>query len=248
MPDTLTPHIRRPHRAPASRTGGPGMDASGQPTLTGPLWNASLTRSGRTFYFRYALNTISATVYDDPAAADDLIGRLGELLRRSLRTSDRQEIPLAEELEVLRAYQALIEARFGDRVCFALDVADDARALAVPAFLLQPLVENAVHHGASLEYQSNTILVTAMVDRGVLRLIVENDAPEAERTPARVGTGLGATRDRLRLLYGQAALLETDAVAGRFRVTVGIPAHVVPPSAPLQNAALPQLSSARAHR
>jgi two-component system LytT family sensor kinase len=141
-----------------------------------------------------ALNTISATVYDDPAAADNLIGRLGELLRRSLRTSDRQEIPLAEELEVLRAYQALIEARFGDRVCFALDIAADALPLGVPAFLLQPLVENAVHHGASLEYQKSTILVTATVDRGILRLVVDNDAPEAEHITSRVGTGLGATR------------------------------------------------------
>jgi two-component system LytT family sensor kinase len=199
-----------------------------------------------------ALNTISSTVYDDPATADDLIGHLGELLRRSLRTSDRQEIPLREELEVLRAYQALVEARFGDRIHFALDISGDALPLGVPAFLLQPLVENAVHHGASLEYGNSTILVTAAVERDILRLVVDNDAPATDCTPSRVGTGLGATRDRLRLLYGDAGVLETSAAGGRFRVTVCVPAHVVPPgempSEVQTHPELPESSPARAHR
>ncbi|MGE5733245.1 MAG: sensor histidine kinase, partial [Gemmatimonas sp.] len=63
-----------------------------------------------------ALNMISSTVYEDPVAADELIGRLGELLRESLSTTDRQEISLGEELEVLRAYLSFVDARFGDRV------------------------------------------------------------------------------------------------------------------------------------
>ena len=62
-----------------------------------------------------ALNTISSTVYDDPVAADEMIGRLGDLLRQSLRTADRQEITLGEELETLRAYLTFVDARFGDR-------------------------------------------------------------------------------------------------------------------------------------
>jgi len=96
-----------------------------------------------------ALNTISSTVYEDPVAADELIGRLGELLRRSLESSDRPEIALSAELELLHAYQAFVEARFGDRTTFVYDVDADANTVAVPAFLLQPLVENGVHHGLS---------------------------------------------------------------------------------------------------
>lgn len=187
-----------------------------------------------------ALNTISSTVYDDPATADDLIGQLGDLLRRSLETSGRPEISLAEELDILAAYRALIEARFGDRVRFTIDVADAARPLAVPSFLLQPLVENAVRHGLAVEFGEVEIIVSATTNRGILRLIVENDT-SATDTPARLGTGLGATGDRLRLLYGPSASLETSIVEGRFRVTVTIPARNAPP--PLQEA-LP----ARAHR
>jgi two-component system LytT family sensor kinase len=174
-----------------------------------------------------ALNTISAAVYDDPAAADDLIGRLGDLLRRSLQTADHPEISLVDELEILAAYRALIEARFGDRVRFSVDIAGDTKQLAVPSFLLQPLVENAVRHGMTREFGDIDILVSANANRGVLRLIVENET-DATDAPTRLGTGLGATRDRLRLLYGADSSLETSIVDGRFRVTVMIPAHEVP--------------------
>ena len=80
-------------------------------------------------------------------AADDLIGRLGDLLRRALRTSERQEVTLDEEIETLRAYLAFVEARFGDRVRCTLDVAASCGAMAIPPLLLQPLAENAVVHG-----------------------------------------------------------------------------------------------------
>jgi LytS/YehU family sensor histidine kinase len=190
-----------------------------------------------------ARNTISSTVYEDAAAADDLIGRLGELLRASLRTSDRQEISLAEELEILGAYRALVEARFGDRARFAIEIDDAARSLAVPAFLLQPLIENAVRHGMTLEFGHVEIVVNAAVNRGVLRLIVENDAPDTGGVATPDGTGLGATRDRLRLLYGTEASLDTTRAGGRFRVIVTIPAHdAAPVDPPLEE------STARAHR
>jgi two-component sensor histidine kinase len=177
-----------------------------------------------------ALNTISSVVYENPVAADSLIGRLGELLRASLRTSDRQEIAFVEELELLAAYRSLIEARFGDRVRFQLDVDAAARPLAVPAFLMQPLVENAVRHGMNTEFGAVDVVVSATVNRGVLRLIVENDVPGVPDASG-TGTGLGATRDRLRLLYGTAGSLETTRLNGRFRVTVTLPAREADTSA-----------------
>ena len=174
-----------------------------------------------------ALNTISSTLYDDPAAADDLIGRLGELLRHSLRTGHRREISLGEELDVLRAYQVFVEARFGNRARFDVVVDPATHSLGVPAFLLQPLVENAVHHGLAREYGESDILVAASLDGDALQLVVENDFEvSSDSYTDRVGTGLGATRDRLRLLYGSAATVETSASGARFRVVVRIPAHV----------------------
>jgi two-component system LytT family sensor kinase len=183
-----------------------------------------------------ALNTISSTVYGDPVAADEMIGRLGDLLRHALRTGDRQEITVGEELETLNAYLTFVEARFGDRLRCTIDVDSDTRQLAIPAFLLQPLAENAVRHGASLEYGSTSIIIHIWCNDGRLLIDVENavDGPAGE--PARTGTGLGTTRDRLRLLYGDAATLTTDAGDGRFRVTVDLPARAIAALPPMHDA------------
>jgi two-component system LytT family sensor kinase len=174
-----------------------------------------------------ALNTISSTVYEDPVAADDLIGRLGDLLRRALRSSERQEVTLTEELETLRAYLAFVEARFGDRVRCTLDAGASCGAMGIPPLLLQPLAENAVVHGSAAEFGSTDILIRIRCENGVLEAIVENTVTQPSPEGSRAGTGLGATRDRLRLLYGTRASLEVTVDAGRFRVTIRLPARPV---------------------
>lgn len=191
-----------------------------------------------------ALNTISSTVYDDPAAADELIGRLGDLLRHALRTSDRQEISVDEELDTLRAYLTFVDARFGDRLQCTIEVDPAAHALAVPSFLLQPLVENAVRHGSALEYKRVNIGISISQVGAQLVIVVDNDAAAAPADPARIGTGLGTTRDRLGLLYGEAASIATVAEDGRFRVTVRLPAR---PLSRLPEAG-PVVEHAGAHR
>jgi len=176
-----------------------------------------------------ALNTIASTVHDDPDAADAMIGNLGELLRHALRTSNQPEIPLSDELEVLQSYLAIIGARFGERVAFDLDVDPRTRPLAVPALLLQPLVENAVRHGASAEYSSAITLRIALAGQEV-QIALENEIGPGTVEDAVPGTGLSTTRDRLRLLYGDAHTFSAGAAGRRFVVTIGIPAR---PAAPL---------------
>ena len=179
-----------------------------------------------------ALNTISSTLYENPTAADELIGRLGELLRQSLASADRPEITLAEELDVLRAYQAFIDARFGDRVSFTYDVAPEVLSMAVPAFLLQPLVENGVHHGLSSEFSHVEIAICAALVYERLRLVVENTTSTDRERRERIGIGLGATGARLQLLYGPSASIATEDLGHRFVVTILLPAHAIaaPPS------------------
>jgi two-component system LytT family sensor kinase len=191
-----------------------------------------------------ALNTISSTVYDDPSGADEMIGHLGELLRRSLNATDRAEVPIAEELKSLDAYLAFVRARFGDRLQCRVTIDDAALAMGVPALSLQPLVENAVRHGASVEFGTTEVAVRVSKIGNELHIVVENDVQSETTGPVRVGTGLGATRDRLRLLYGDAASLDAAADRGRFRVTLRLPARIVPPV--VEPAGEPE--SARAHR
>jgi hypothetical protein len=174
-----------------------------------------------------ALNTISSTVYDDPVAADDLIGRLGDLLRRALHTSERQEVALDEEMDTLRAYLSFVEARFGDRVRCTVDASASCGAMGIPPLLLQPLAENAVVHGVAAEFGSTDIRITVRCDGGMLEAVVENTVSQPVPDGSRAGTGLAATRDRLHLLYGVRASLDVSVDDQRFRVTVRLPARAV---------------------
>ena len=190
-----------------------------------------------------ALNTISSKAYEDPVVADELIGRLGDLLRESLHAGGRAEIPLSEELRVLAAYLAFVDARFGDRIRCTVDVDPAAVDLAVPAFLLQPLVENAVRHGGAGDGGIAVIeVVVRRTPRGV-SLVVENDSSTERSEAPTFGTGLGATRDRLAILYGSAASIQASADGGRFRVAISLPARHVEPSP-----ANAELVDAGAHR
>jgi two-component system LytT family sensor kinase len=172
-----------------------------------------------------ALNTIASAVHDDPDAADAMIGHLGELLRHALRTSNQPEIPLRDELQVLDAYLAIVGARFGERVAVDLDVDQNAHELAVPALLLQPLVENAVRHGTNVEYAS-AIHLRVVRAGAELSIAVENEIPAGGDGEGEPGTGLGTTRDRLRLLYGDAHTFSAGRERRRFVVKIVIPSHV----------------------
>ena len=149
-----------------------------------------------------ALNTISSTMYEDPTAADEMIGHLSELLRASLRTRDTHEVPLREELETLQAYLGLMRARFGPQVEVSVRVDEDALPLAVPALIVQPLIENAFRHGRAATSGSGRIDVRASRHAGTLRIGVRNDVSADASEAAGSGLGLSLTSERLRLLYG----------------------------------------------
>ncbi len=93
------------------------------------------------------LNSIATLVYINPRAADEMLGDLSELLRRSLDSMEEQEIPLAQELEFIGAYMSIEQKRFGERLRLEQSVPDELMKALVPALILQPLVENAVRHG-----------------------------------------------------------------------------------------------------
>ncbi|MFL6195190.1 MAG: sensor histidine kinase [Thermoanaerobaculia bacterium] len=155
-----------------------------------------------------ALNTISATMYEDPAAADEMLGALSDLLRSSLKTVRTDEVPLREELELLDSYLVLLRARFGERLAVSIEVDPSTADALVPSLLLQPLVENAIRHGNAEKTGRGTVAVRARRDGPRLILEVEDDGPGDSRrngTPVEgesEGIGLAATAKRLRMLYG----------------------------------------------
>ncbi|MGD2067061.1 MAG: histidine kinase [Gemmatimonadota bacterium] len=153
--------------------------------------------------------------------ADAMLDHLGSLFQKVQSTGRSVEVPLSEELEMVREYLAIEAMRFPDRLRPSVDASPGAAGCLVPPLLLQPLVENAIRHGISASSAAGRVAVRARVDDGRLRIEVEDDGPGmGASTPSPgSGTGLANTRDRLEQLYGDAHRVEirdaTGPVEGR---------------------------------
>ena len=155
------------------------------------------------------LNAISALVHVDVEAADRMLARLGDLLRLALEDFAVQEAPLMRELEIARAYLEIEQARLGSRLGVEWNIAPDTCDALVPTFLLQPLIENAIHHGIAPRIGPGRIEIRTRRLCGELHLEVRDDGlglcPSVESGG---GLGLANTRARLLHLYGTAQRLE----------------------------------------
>jgi len=169
------------------------------------------------------LHSISALTGTDPSAARRMCLLLGEFLRTSVKLGAQDRIPFAEELALAERYLEIERVRFGPRLTIDRAVEDGVGACAVPALLLQPLVENAVTHGIAHLVDGGTVRLEAARANGELHVTIENQCdPERPKWP-RTGVGLQNVRKRLAAQYGHAASLETEESAGRFRVELKIP-------------------------
>lgn len=172
-----------------------------------------------------ALNAIAALVHKDAEAADEMLAALSDFLRMVLETTGAQELPLSRELALVERYLAIEHARFGDRLRYHLDVTPETEPALVPAFLLQPLVENAVRHGLEPRPGAGSLSIRARRNEGALHLSVADDGVGlAPGKPTREGIGLENTRARLRELYQGAATLELRNGSG-VTVEITLPFH-----------------------
>jgi signal transduction histidine kinase len=157
----------------------------------------------------------------------DVVGRLSDLLRRSLDESRSQEVTLAKELEFADAYLDIQRIRFGQRLTVLKRVAPDTLDTLVPSMILQPIIENAVIHGIAEAAGVSRIEISASRDDGIVRLQVRDTGPgnkpdgSIERPN---GIGLSNTRARLEQLYGPDQRLELrHETDGGVSVTLWLP-------------------------
>jgi LytS/YehU family sensor histidine kinase len=170
-----------------------------------------------------------------------MLANLSDLLRESLRRDgdgksggSAHELPLREELALLDRYLAIMRARFGARLTIDVDIEPAAADALVPRFILQPLVENALQHGAARHAGAARVSVRAAVTGDGLELVVENDGPVAaeSRIKRKEGVGLSNTRRRLSALYGDGARLDAEPLpAGGFRARLVVPVRGRPGTA-----------------
>lgn len=191
----------------------------------------ALSSQLRPHFLFNTLQGISTLMYRDAPAADAMLGRLSDLLRRSLNQPHRHEVPLAEELATLEDYLGIMRIRFQDRLAVETAVAPDAASALVPRFVLQPLVENALEHGIARRAGAGRIEVRAEREGDSLALSVTDDGAGLGAAPGfpAEGIGLGNTRLRLEELYGDAHALTLEPLApGGLRVRVAIPWREAP--------------------
>jgi LytS/YehU family sensor histidine kinase len=160
-----------------------------------------------------------------------MLARLGELLRTTLDREMPPEVPLSEELELLRRFLGIELVRFGDRLRVAWDIEQDTTGALVPPLILQPLVENARRHGISRRTGSALLRISARRAGAHLELAVRDTGDGLASfggRPPREGIGLSNTRARLTELYGpDATSLELNDVAGGgVRARLLIPFHL----------------------
>jgi Histidine kinase len=176
----------------------------------------------RPHFFFNALNTISALMHVDVARADRLVAGLGDLLHISLRSGEREMVPLADELRALEVYGNIMQERFRDRVTLHWDIDRNLTQTPVPALLLQPLLENAFKHGVERALVPVRIDVCIGQNGPSLQAVVRNTGSTLAANHAE-GIGLHNCRERLGLIYGEAASLHIFAADDLVTAKVVIP-------------------------
>jgi two-component system LytT family sensor kinase len=183
-----------------------------------------------------ALTAIESFVRSDPDRARDLLAQFADFIRYSFR-SHGQFVTMAEELRLVDTYLDLERARFGDRLEVTLRVAPEVLSVMLPPFVLQPLVENAVHHGLEPSGRPGHLEITIMDADTDAEVSVEDDGVGAEPGQIRralagtgdeEGVGLHNVDERLRTVFGDESRLTVETAPGAgTRVTLRIPKYHV---------------------
>ena len=174
------------------------------------------------------LNSVSSLVRFNPDKAREMIVKLANILRRLMRTTDAF-VPLSEEFDFIDDYLDIEVVRFGpDKLRVLKELEPASLEVMVPSMMLQPLVENAIKHGVAPRIEGGSIYLRSRVAGNRVVIEVENDGVGFADGAESSGTGIGMANvtERLLVLYGDSAHLETDSTPGKgtlIRVTLPIP-------------------------
>jgi two-component system, LytTR family, sensor histidine kinase AlgZ len=188
---------------------------------------AALSARMQPHFFFNSVNTVASLIPEDPDRAEQTLIRLADILRYALEGGRTRFVSLQRELEMVRDYLEVQQARFESKLRWSIDAAPELAGVAVPRLFLQPLVENAVLHGVAQRSTGGEVRVRARLEASSAWIEVTDDGvgPDASQHHGN-GTALVDLAARLQLLYGAEGRLESEARAGGgFRVRVTVPAQ-----------------------
>jgi two-component system LytT family sensor kinase len=179
---------------------------------------AALTSQINPHFLFNTLNSVSSLIRTNPNQARLMVVKLSKVLRRLLRKHENFSA-LRDELSFIEDYLSIEVTRFGDKLHFDKEVADDTLDMLVPSMLLQPLVENSIKHGLSSKVEGGTIRIRTRRSDARLHILVEDDGvgiPEAKlATLLEHGIGVSNVNERLKVLFGGDYRMWIDSQPGR---------------------------------
>lgn len=177
-------------------------------------------------HFLYnSLNSINALMMISPERAQEMIGKLSDFLRNSVKREGEENLKVNEELAYIETYLAIESVRFGDRLRVEMikEYPDDAL---IPPFILQPILENSIKFGLYGVTSSVTIRIHIYKEGPMLFIKVTNPYDPSAQPSNGTGFGLAGINRRLFLQYARTDLLETESDGELFTTILKIPQHV----------------------
>ena len=174
------------------------------------------------------LANVQGLIDYDPAQAKHMLDAFTDYLRASLLQMRAQDVSLAQELALVQNYLAVMKCRMGDRLQTRLDVPEPLLEARLPPLLLQPLIENAIHHGLEPQLSGGLLQCRVRALGGGLQIDIEDSGVGLAHSRGRPRRGHGLAlqniRERLLAVYGPAASLElADAPGGGTLARLNLP-------------------------
>lgn len=160
------------------------------------------------------LSMVDQMIATNPSTAAKMVDRLEKLLKTTFDRTGSESCTLEEEIDFIKKYLAIETHRFHDRLKVEYFISPVTKKINVPRYLLQPLVENALVHGAGRTMKECTITIKSEMSKGRLFIMIRDDGPGVRRkiNQTEKGIGLKNVRARLRLYYGKGVQLKTNSV------------------------------------
>lgn len=170
-----------------------------------------------------SLNSIASLTMSNPDEARDMIIRLSDFLRYSLKHRENEYVPLNEELGRMKDYLAIEKIRFGEKLQYIFNISGECEDFPVPTMIFQPLFENAIRHSVYESVDPVTIRFECRPENDIMKTVISNDYDPS--IPVKKGTGLGLqnVRQRIELAYQENGSVQWKGDDGEFAVTIIFP-------------------------
>jgi two-component system LytT family sensor kinase len=169
-----------------------------------------------------ALNTLYGTIPREASGARRMVLNLAEIFRYFLQ-SDKVYVPLAHEMQIVRAYLEVEQGRLGPKLSVEFQIDENALQAPIPVLSIQPLVENAIKHGVAQRTDPGYVRIHVQAGDDGLRIIVTNSSAGGPSQGQGAGVGLLNVRRRLEICYGHSSSLELDVGTETTTAVLSIP-------------------------